>query len=103
MDAIGVPVYCQGDLVLRSFRVDLDEIAPRLVPIDDGKSLPVTVSQDDPEQFVVMATTQNDVNWRVVVHLIADGERRTVIAPEAGALRTIDDRLFAVEQGASPE
>lgn len=102
LKAVGVPVYCQGDLVPRNLRVDLDDEDPRLRPTGDAKSLPVTVSQDDPEQFIIRAETEDDVEWRVKINFIVNGEVRAVTVPESGSFRTISQRLFSLRQGTQP-
>lgn len=94
LNGVGVPVVCQGDLVPRNLRVNLDDPVPRLTPTDKAKSMPITVAQDDPEQLVISPSTRDDVQWKVVVHLIADGEEESITVPEDGTFRTINGRLF---------
>ncbi|MEU9158503.1 hypothetical protein AB0D59_50285 [Streptomyces sp. NPDC048417] len=66
--------------------VGLDASTPRLEPAEGVPDFPYTVAPDDPEVFVLRAALDSagDVQWRVGVHWVCNGESGVVIADDEG-------------------
>lgn len=85
-----LPKSCQGDPTVRSFIVDLDAEQPMLTPVDRAQNtvktrdFPYEVSDDDPEQWFVDASTTRQVEWRLVLSWSSGGTNGTTVIDNNG-------------------
>ncbi|MER5969670.1 transcriptional regulator, partial [Streptomyces sp. NPDC002055] len=78
-------VGCGGDVVTRSFGVDLDAGRPQTSPRDGQRDFPYKVSESDPEVFYVLAGTQtHDVSWYLELRWSSGDRQGTVRIDDHG-------------------
>jgi Trypsin-like peptidase domain len=64
MAGIYLPAGCQEELVPRKYELNLDSPAPRVVPEPGNTGFPYTITNDDPEQFIITPdVASGDVEW----------------------------------------
>jgi hypothetical protein len=96
MKGIYLPAGCQGGLAPRHYALSLDSPAPRPVPQPGDITFPYTVSNDDPEQFIITPeVTAHEVQWRLYLTwtsgashgrlVLDDSGRPFITTPAAGA------------------
>jgi hypothetical protein len=64
MAGIYLPAGCQEELVPRKYELNLGSPTPRVVPQPGNIGFPYTITNDDPEQFVITPdVASGDVAW----------------------------------------
>jgi hypothetical protein len=85
-----LPKYCQGDPTIRSFRINLDAALPEMKPVDgDGdtvqaRAFPYQVSNNEPEQWFIEATTTRDISWRLILTWTSQEKQLTTVIDNNG-------------------
>jgi trypsin-like peptidase len=85
MAGIYLPAGCQEELVPREYKLNLDSPAPRVVPQPGNISFPYTITNDDPEQFVITPdAASGDVEWFLYLTWTSGASEGRLVLDDSG-------------------
>lgn len=85
MAGIYLPAGCQEELVPRKYELNLDSPTPRVVPQPGNIGFPYTITNDDPEQFVITPdVASGDVEWSLYLTWTSGASEGRLVLDDSG-------------------
>jgi hypothetical protein len=85
MAGIYLPVGCQGELTPRQYVLNLDSPTPRVVPQPGSIAFPYTITNSNPEQFVVTPDIKSgDVQWFLYLTWTSGANQGRLVLDDSG-------------------